>query len=45
MFSMVNIKFNIAFVNSITSCFAKNLGHQYTKVVKTILHYLKNSRK
>ena len=41
MFSIVETKPNIKFVTLVASCFAKNLGHQYIKVVKTILQYLK----
>lgn len=44
MFSMVETRPNIAFATSIASRFAKNLGHHYTKAVKTILQYLKGSQ-
>lgn len=44
MFSIVETRPNIAFATSITSCFAKNLGHQYTRAIKIILHYLKGLR-
>lgn len=45
MFSMIETKPNIAFVTFVASRFAKNLGHQYTEAVKTILQYLKGSNK
>ena len=45
MFSMVEMRPNIAFTTSIASCFAKNPGHQHTEAVKTILQYLKGSNK
>lgn len=45
MFSIVKTRPNITFATSIASCFAKNLGHQHTKAVKTILQYLKGSKK
>lgn len=41
MFSMVETRPNFAFATSVASYFAKNLGHQYTKAMKTILQYLK----
>lgn len=41
---MVEIKPNVIFATSIASCFAKNPGHQYIKVVKKILQYLKRPR-
>lgn len=44
MFSMVETKPNIFFATSVTSRFAQNTGHQYTKVVKTILQYFKKSK-
>ena len=43
MFSIVEIRPNIAFATSVASCFATNPGHQYTEAVKTILQYLKGS--
>lgn len=45
MFSIVETRPDIAFAMSVTSCFAKNPGHQYTEAVKTILQYLKGSNK
>lgn len=44
MFSIIETKPDIIFAISIISRFAKNLRHRYTKVVKTILRYLKGSR-
>lgn len=41
MFLMVETTSDIVFATFIASRFAKNPGHQYTKVVKTILQYLK----
>lgn len=45
MFLMIGTMLNIAFATFIASCFAKNLGHQHSKAVKTILQYLKGSDK
>lgn len=45
MFSIIEMKPNIIFAILIAIRFAKNAGHQYTKVVKTILQYLKDSKK
>lgn len=45
IFLIVKIKPNIAFATFYTSFFAKNPGYQYTKAVKTILQYLKDSNK
>lgn len=45
MFSIVETRPNIAFTTSVTSCFAKNLSHQYIEVIKTILQYLKDLNK
>lgn len=44
MFSMIETRPNIVFATFIASCFAKNLDHQHTKVVKTILQYRKGSK-
>lgn len=44
IFSMVETRVMVIFAISVGSYFARNLGYQYTKVVKTIFHYLKNSR-
>lgn len=44
MFFIVEIRPDIVFAISITSCFVKNLEHQYNKAVKTILRYLKSSK-
>lgn len=44
IFLIVETKSKIIFATSIANHFAKNLGHQYTKVIKTILHYLKDLR-
>lgn len=41
IFSMVETRPNIAFV---TSYFSKNLSHQYTDIVMTILKYLRCSK-
>lgn len=41
MFSIVEIRLNIAFTTSVISQFAKNPSQQHTKDVKTILRYLK----
>lgn len=38
---MVEIRPDIILTTSITYCFVKNLGHQYTKVMETIPQYLK----
>ena len=45
IFSMVETRPDIAFATFVASCFVKNLGHQHTEVVKTILQYLKGSNK
>lgn len=44
MFSMVETRPDIAFAVSVVSRFSKNLSHQHTEAVKTILRYLKESR-
>ena len=44
MFLMLEIRPNITFSTSVASHFSKNPSHQYTEAVKTILHYLKESR-
>lgn len=44
MFFIIETKPDIAFSNLVVSRLVKNLSHQYTKVVKTILQYLKMSR-
>lgn len=44
MFSMVEIRPDIAFATSMIAQFAKNLGYQYTKEVITVLQYFKGSR-
>lgn len=41
IFSIVEIKVDIAFATSVVSFFTKDLSWQYTEVVKTIMHYLK----
>lgn len=41
MFSMVEIRPDIAFTTSIVSRFAKNPSHQYIEAVKIILRYMK----
>lgn len=41
MLLMIEIQYNIIFVIVIATRFAKNLSHIYTKVIKTILYYLK----
>lgn len=45
MFLIVETKSNIAFATSVASCFAKNSRSQYMEVVKTVLWYLKGSKK
>lgn len=42
MFSMTKTRLDIVFINLIVGYFAKNLNYQYTKVLKTILQYLKD---
>lgn len=37
IFSIVEIKLNIAFVILVVSCFIKNLSYKYIKVMKIIL--------
>ena len=44
MFSMVETGPDITFTTSAASYFAKNPGHQYMEVVKTILWYLQRSK-
>lgn len=44
IFSIVETRPDISFANSVTYQFAKNPGHPHTKVVKTILRYLKVSK-
>lgn len=44
MFSIVEMRPDIAFATSVASCYAKNPGHQHTEAVKTILMYMKGSR-
>lgn len=44
IFSMVEIRLDIAFSISILSRFAKNLSYQHTNIIKTILQYLKGFR-
>ena len=41
IFSMVTTRPNTAFTILAASYFAKNPSHQYIKVVKTILNYVK----
>lgn len=41
IFLIVKIRPDITFVIIVTVCFAKNLSHVYTKVVKTIFYYIK----
>ncbi len=45
MFLMVETRPDIAFAASLISCFARNLSHLYIEAVKTILKYLKRSKK
>lgn len=45
MFSIIEIKSNIAFANFLAHHFVKNPGYQYTKALKTILQYLKGLNK
>lgn len=42
IFSMVEIRPDIAFIISLVSWFAKSPSHQHTETVKTIFKYLKN---
>lgn len=42
--SIVETRPDIAFGTLVVARFAKNLGHQHTKVVKTVLRYLNGSR-
>ncbi len=44
IFSIVETRPDISFATSVASRFAKNLGHQHTEAVKTILRYLKSLR-
>ncbi len=44
MFSIVETRLDIAFATSVVSQFAKNPSHQHSKVVKTILRYLKATK-
>ena len=44
IFSMVEIRPDIAFAISVVSRFAKNPSHQHIKAVKTIFRYLKAIR-
>ena len=45
IFSMVEMRLDIAFATSVASQFAKNPGYQHLKAVKTILQYLKSLKK
>lgn len=45
MFSIVETRSDIVFTTFIISHFINNLEHQYTKIVKTIIQYLKRSKK
>ena len=42
---MIETQPDIVIITLVVSYFAKNLNHQYTKAVKTILKYLKASCK
>lgn len=44
MFSIVETRPDITFATSVVVWFTKNPSHQYTKVVKIILQYLKSSK-
>ena len=44
IFLIVKIRPDIAFTTLVAAWFAKNLSHQYIKIVKIILQYLKSSR-
>lgn len=44
IFSMVETRPDIAFATSVAAKFTKNLSHQHTKAIKTILEYLKGLR-
>ncbi len=44
MFSMVETWPDIAFATPVSSRYSKNLSHQHTEVVKTILRYMKKSK-
>lgn len=41
---MVETKLDITFATLVVSYFAKNPSRQYTKAVKTIMHYLKATK-
>lgn len=41
MFLMVKTRLEIVFPNFVVRRFTKNLGYEYIKSLKTILHYLK----
>lgn len=44
MFSIVETRPDITFATSVVAWFTKNPGHQYIKVVKIVLQYLKSSK-
>lgn len=44
IFSMVKTRPDIAYVTSLVSRFIKNPSYQFTKIIKTILKYLKESK-
>lgn len=44
MLLMVKTRRDIAFATSVVNQFAKNLSQQHTKVVKTILRYMKATK-
>lgn len=44
MFLMVEMRPDIAFAMALVAHFSKNLSHQHTKAIKTILKYLKGFR-
>lgn len=45
MFSIIETRSDIGFAISIASCFTKNPSCQHTKILKTILRYIKGLRK
>lgn len=44
IFLIIELRLNIIFIISIIIQFAKNSNYQYTKTIKTILQYLKDSK-
>lgn len=44
IFAIIETKPNITFATSVGSCFAKNLSHTHTKVIKTILKFFRETK-